>query len=89
MCYMVLKNAGLLPPELELRKEISTLEAMLKTINDEKILEDTISMLNEKILRLNILEKHSLPNEKKQYYLAALKKKLGGKPMSGSSRVRR
>lgn len=87
ICYMVLKNAGLLPPELELRKEISTLEAMIGTIDDEKILEDTVSMLNEKILRLNILEKHSLPREKKQHYIAALRRKLGSRPVPGGARV--
>ncbi|NIS74400.1 MAG: DUF1992 domain-containing protein [Deltaproteobacteria bacterium] len=76
MCYKVLKNAGLLPPELELRKEIATLELLLETIDDERVLESTISTLNEKIMRLNIIEKRSLPLEKKQYYAKSLRKKL-------------
>jgi hypothetical protein len=76
MCYKVLKNAGLLPPELELRKEIATLELLLETIDDERVLESTVSTLNEKIMRLNIIEKRSLPLEKKQYYAKSLRKKL-------------
>jgi len=76
MCYKVLKNAGLLPPELELRKEIATLELLLETIDDERVLESTISTLNEKIMRLNIIEKRSLPLEKKQYYAKSLRIKF-------------
>ncbi len=86
LCYKVLKNAGLLPPELELRKEIATLEALLTTVDTERDLESTISMLNEKILQLNILEKRSLPLEKKQYYVGALRKRLNIPPRAEKKR---
>lgn len=84
ICYKVLKNAGLLPPELELRKEIATLEALLTTIDDDEVLLRTISTLNEKIMRLNIIEKHSLPLEKKQYYAKSVRKKIGYFPEKSS-----
>ncbi|RMG60180.1 MAG: DUF1992 domain-containing protein [Deltaproteobacteria bacterium] len=74
--YKLLKNAGYLPPEMELRKEIATLEAMLEEIDDERVLEETVAILNEKILSLNIMEKRSLPLERKQYYADALRRKL-------------
>jgi hypothetical protein len=86
ICYKILKNAGLLPPEVELRKEIATLESLLDTIDDERILESTISMLNEKILQLNILEKNSLPLEKKQHYAKSLRKRLKIPPPAEKSR---
>jgi hypothetical protein len=36
LTYKILKNADCLPPELELRKEIRTMEDMLDQIPDEK-----------------------------------------------------
>jgi len=33
--YKILKNAGMLPPELELRREIVSLEALLRCCEDE------------------------------------------------------
>lgn len=76
VCYMIMKNSGLLPPELELRKEILSIEAMLDSIDDERLLKKTVRILNEKILRLNIIQRKSLPLEKKQYYAESLRKKL-------------
>ena len=35
VAYRVLKNAGCVPPELELRNEVDTLEALLDTIDDD------------------------------------------------------
>ena len=35
VAYRILKNAGCVPPELELRNEIDTLEAMLDGIDDD------------------------------------------------------
>lgn len=86
MCYMVLRNAGMLPPELELRKEIATLEALLDNVDSERMLETTVSMLNEKIMQLNILAKSSLPLEKKQYYFKSLRKRLKIPPLDGKRR---
>ncbi len=74
--FKLLKNAGFLPPEMELRKEIASLEELIECIDDERILEETVALLNEKILTLNIMEKRSLPLEKKQYYADALRRKL-------------
>jgi hypothetical protein len=35
MAYRMLKNAGMLPPELELRKEILQLQDLLGAVHDE------------------------------------------------------
>ncbi len=35
VCYKILKNAGVTPPELELRRELVTLEALVRCCADE------------------------------------------------------
>lgn len=55
MSYRVLKNAGLLPPEIELHKEITSLRQLMACCLEEgerQILQRT---LNEKLLRFNLL----------------------------------
>ena len=53
--YKILKNAGVLPEELQLRKEIHSLEEMLQeceNLNEEK---EVKRELNQKELRYNLL----------------------------------
>jgi len=57
IAYKVLKNAGCLPPELELRKEIISLRKLLETINDNKERLRKIRELNFKLLKLNTIRK--------------------------------
>ncbi len=55
MAIKIMRNAGVLPEELEMRKEIATIQALLIacTIDDEKAALKT--RLNEKQLRFNML----------------------------------
>ena len=52
MAYRVLKNAGCLPPELELRKEILSLRNLVETLDDDKERLRLIRKLQFRITRL-------------------------------------
>ncbi len=53
--YRILRNAGCLPPELELRKEILTLRDLIRAVEDDGERRARIRELNYKLLKLNIL----------------------------------
>ncbi|MGE5190513.1 MAG: DnaJ family domain-containing protein [Gemmatimonadota bacterium] len=55
VAYKILKNAGCLPPELELRKEIVTLRALLRAVGDDGERRATIRELNRKLLKLSLM----------------------------------
>lgn len=57
MAYRILKNAGCLPPELELRNEIISLRMMIDSLDDDRERTKKIRELNFKILKLNELRK--------------------------------
>lgn len=57
MAYRILKNAGCLPPELELRNEIVNLSTLINTLDDDKERLKKLRELNFKILRFNIIRK--------------------------------
>ena len=60
MAYRVLKNAGCLPEELELRKEVLNLRELINTIDDNKERIKKIRELNFKLMKLNELRKKPL-----------------------------
>lgn len=53
--YKILKNAGVLPEELQLRKDIITIQDLVNSCYDECEKNKLKKKLNEKILRFNIL----------------------------------
>jgi hypothetical protein len=55
IAYKILKNAGCVPPELELRNEIISLRSLINTIDDDKERLKRLRELNFKILKLNEL----------------------------------
>ena len=57
IAYRLLKNAGYIPPEIELRNEVINLSSLLNTIDDDKKRLKKIRELNFKILKLNIMRK--------------------------------
>lgn len=57
LAYKILKNAGYLPPELELRKEIISLRDMIESLDDNNERIKKIRELNFKLLRLNTMRK--------------------------------
>ncbi len=58
--YRFLKNAGCIPPELELRKEVLSLRQLLGTIDDNQERLKRIRELNFKLLKLNEMRKRPL-----------------------------
>lgn len=70
MAYKILKNAGCLPPELELRKEIRTTKDMLAGMKDTQEKYRQIKKLNYLIMKLNMTRRMSPLLEEKEggYY---------------------
>ncbi len=58
--YRVLKNAGCIPPELELRKEVLNLRELLDTIDDDKERIRKIREMNFKLMQLGEMRKRPL-----------------------------
>lgn len=78
MAYRILKNAGCIPPELELRNEVINLSALIDTIDDDKERLKKIRELNFKILKLNIMRKKPFNLEEfPEYELKVIDKYMG------------
>jgi len=58
--YHVLKNAHVLPPEVELLKDIHSLEDLLKHVEDETEHRSLAKSIQWKMIRLDILKRRSL-----------------------------
>jgi len=58
--YHVLKNAHVLPPEAELRKDIHTLEDLIKHIEDEGERRALAKSIQWKMIRLDMLKRRSI-----------------------------
>lgn len=76
MAYHVLKNAHILPPEAELRKEIYILEDLLKHVEDEGERRAMAKSIQWKVIRLDLLKRRSLPLATVQYYGKKLVRKF-------------
>jgi hypothetical protein len=62
IAYRILKNAGYLPPELELRNEILSLRKLIDTLDNDKERIKKIRELNFKLIKLN-------ESRKKPFYI--------------------
>jgi hypothetical protein len=78
VAYRILKNAGFLPPELELRKEIITLKSLLAATEDEGERTKKRKELDAKLLRLNLARKRPLHMEDFPDYADRVIAKLTG-----------
>jgi hypothetical protein len=76
--YKIMKNAGVLPEELEIKKEIVTLQSLIDCCNDDKEKALLKKNLNEKTLRFNILmERRNLNKKTLSRYRNKINTKLG------------
>jgi hypothetical protein len=57
LAYKLLKDAGFLPPEMELRKEIVSLKELLSTVDDEGERLKVRRRIDDLALRLDLLLK--------------------------------
>jgi hypothetical protein len=79
MVYRILKNAGCIPPELDLRNEVVNMSALINTIDDDKERLKKIREFNFKLLRLNIMRKRPFSlDEFPEYELKVADKLTGG-----------
>ncbi len=77
LAHKILKNADCLPPELELRKEILTIEEMLEGVKDTREKYRQIKKLNFLIMKLNMTRRTSLDMDKNQVYYDKVVDRIG------------
>jgi hypothetical protein len=77
MAYKLLKNAGLLPEELELHKEMVTLERLLDAAGDEDEQRRLKERMNERRLRFQLLMERRRRTTASHRYAAKVRLPLG------------
>ena len=78
MAYKILKNAGFVPPEVELRKEIVSLREMLGQLEDDKQRRTLRRQLDFKLLKLNMMRRRPLDLDEFPAYRDRIIDRLGG-----------
>jgi len=66
-----------IPPELELKKEITTAEELLVSLEDEGEKYRQIKKLNYLVMKLNAMRRGSVQWEEKQLYYEKVVEKVG------------
>ena len=68
LAYKILKNADMIPPEIEIKKEIRRTEDLLQGMVDEAEKYQTIKKLNFLIMKLNNMRTGSIEFDVPQHY---------------------
>ena len=76
MAYRMLKNAGLLPPEVELHKEILRLTDLLDAVHDEEGRRERRRELDYKLMKLNMMLRRPVNLEGSPEYRDRVEEKL-------------
>jgi hypothetical protein len=77
--YKILRNAGVLPPEMQLRRDVSDLKDLLNRARTEKEARDIIEEINEKVLTLNVMSGLSVSSGMEQVYGEKILAKLNSR----------
>jgi len=77
MAYKILKNAGYVPPEIALRKEIAKTEELLAGMEDTEARYRQLKKLNFLIMKLNMMRCTTTTFEKDQRYEKKLVERFG------------
>lgn len=85
LAYKILKNANCLPPEIELRKQIETTEALLAGLPDEAQRHQLLKKLNFLIMKLNASRKGDARFDMPQRYLPAVTDRLTSKTTTSAT----
>ena len=80
MAHRVLKNAGFLPPEIEIKKDIQRIEDLLAAEEDLTAKYRMVKKMNFLIMKLNTLRNTAVDFEMPQYYSDKLAEKLDPNP---------
>jgi hypothetical protein len=76
MGYKILKNAGILPEEMQLKKEIVTLQELLDACYDTTERSTIEKQMNEKVLRYNMMMEKRSHRPTDQHYRVKILRKL-------------
>jgi DnaJ-like protein len=76
LAHKILKNAGFIPPEIELKKEITRTEDLLAGMEETAEKYAVMKKLNFLILKLNTMRKPSACQEVNQSYMEAITRRL-------------
>ncbi len=68
VAFHILKNANVLPPEVELLKEIHALEDLLKYVEVEGERKALMKSIQWKVVRLDLLKRRLFPVHSARYY---------------------
>ncbi len=79
LAYKILKNAGCIPPELELKREIKSMEDMLEGMPEGREKYRQMKRINYKIMKLNMMGKKSPLLEETEIYYKKLVDRFGRK----------
>jgi hypothetical protein len=77
IAHKVLKNAGFVPPEVSLRKEIAQTEDLLAGMEDTKAKYRQLKKLNYLVMKLNMIRRVPTSLEKDQHYEQKLVERFG------------
>jgi hypothetical protein len=77
--YHILKNAGVLPPEAELLKDVHILEDLLKHVEDEGERRALAKSIQWKLIRLDLLRRRSRAAQSLTNYGRKLVEKFRGR----------
>ena len=78
LAYKVLKNAGCIPPELELKKEILRLRELISAIDDGVDKAEKLRELDYKLMRFGIMMKRPFNLDESPEYREKITGKLTG-----------
>ena len=76
VAYTILKNAHVLPPEVELLKQIRTIEELLKYVENGPQKKDLVKQIQWKMIRLDLLKRRSMDLVKVRLYSEKLVRKF-------------
>ena len=77
LAYKVLKNADFIPPELELRKEIRSMQELLSGMPETGEKYKTLKKLNLLVMKLNAMRGAHIQFDVPQQYLDPMAERLG------------
>jgi hypothetical protein len=78
MAYKILKNAGFVPPEVELRNEIVSLRELVNSVEDDEERRKKQRELDFKLLKLSMMRKRPMNLDEFPEYREKVVGKLGG-----------
>ena len=85
MAYKILKNAGFVPPEIEVRKEIGRLEQLIATTEDEHLRIKQMQKLNVLMMKIESSRGRPVNIADQDEYYRQIVENISSRPPKGSS----